>query len=179
MTSIIYKDILYSNMIHNNMNIKKRLDKIKPLQYVKNIDYDIFDIIKTFNEFRERLSVLLQLEPGDKISIYDNQKIQIDKYSSFQSIRRWFYNQTRYVVYEQLKDILYEYYTFLIMVLKCQESVYATHELLQISDKIKEFTAKLLQPFNILKETYSDTKEVVDIFDTIQEYLKEFIHKSH
>lgn len=179
MTSIIYKDILYSKMIHNDINIKKEVNKIKPLQYVKNIDYDIFDIIKTFNDFKERLNVLLYLEPGDKISIYDNQTIQIDKYSSLQSIRRWFYNQSRYVVYQELKNIMHEYYTFLIMILKCQESVYATHELLQISDKIKEFTKKLLNPFDILRETYTDTKEVIDIFDTIQKELKEFIFKCH
>jgi len=177
MTSIIYKNILYTTMINNDITLKKEIDKFKPLTYVKNIDYDIFDLIKTFNKFKDKLSILLELNVGDKLSIY-NDTLFIDKYNSFQFIKRWYYNQNRLVVYRELKQIMDEYSTFLIMILKCQESIYATHELLQISDKIKEFTSDLLVPFDKLKETYFDTAEVIDIFDSIQQDLKHFIEQT-
>jgi hypothetical protein len=90
------------------------------------IDYSKLQIDKTFNLFEELFDPILNLEPNDKIGwvttepyneteyIYINGtkfnfKLYLDKYKIYQSVSRWYYGQTRIIVFDKL-DILFNEY---------------------------------------------------------------------
>lgn len=148
------------------------------------IDYSKLQIDKTFNLFEELFDPILNLEPNDKIGwtttepyneteyIYINGtkfnfKLYLDKYKIYQSVSRWYYGQTRIIVFDKL-DILFNEYLNFIYKLKFIDKTNCLNNLNENKEKYTRLNHQLSLKLPILLDTYNDP----EVSKKINSYLK-------
>jgi len=126
------------------------------------ITYDIEDMKKTSNDFKEKLHGLVEL--GDygpcKIGVYEN-KLYVS-WSWFQAIQRTFYRENREALIDFLKNVFEDYRIFHRMLNACLINRVHVKEINEISKEHNVLIRKWMKGLGILKEQYKDDKEIVD-----------------
>jgi len=136
-----------------------------------SINYNYEQYNKSITLFEKLFEPILNLELYDKLGIENikqdlNEKeysiinssrfdftIYLDKYKVYQSLSRWYYYQTRTIIFSKL-DILFEEYFLLINKLDKQNIIKYT----EIKKKYIELNNKLVKKLVILKLTYNYTE---------------------
>lgn len=149
----------------------------------KYIHTSIIDIVinnnkirynKTIELFENLFEPIFKLEPNDKLGIinvesyFDSKEYDLinsynfnfvfflDKYKLYQIISRWYYKQSRQIIFSKL-DILFNEYFLLIDKLKLLEYNTCINYTEQ-NIKFTELNKKLIEKLEILKLTYNDEK---------------------
>ena len=120
-----------------------------------------------FNDDEEDVHMI----PMTKKTLY------IDKQSLFQVVRRWYYNQNRFFVIGHIKELMKEYYMFLEVIYHILNVMDTNSFHYKIGDELFQYTKKIIQSFNVLKETYKDCPEMKVEIESIQKKLKEYTYK--
>ena len=151
---ITYDIILSYKMEHDNKN--------------NILIYDIEDIKKTGNIFKEKLNALIELsEYGNgKLGIY-NDKLYIS-WNWFQSLHRTLYGESRVKIVDFLKNVFNDYNIYIKMINTC--ITYKHH--LDIINEIKKeqliLNNKWFVGIQILKNQYIDDTDVLKELEKIQ-----------
>lgn len=149
----------------------------------KYIHTSIIDIVinnnkirynKTIKLFENLFEPIFKLEPNDKLGIinvesyFDSKEYDLinsynfnfvfflDKYKLYQIISRWYYKQSRQIIFSKL-DILFNEYFLLIDKLKLLEYNTCINYTEQ-NIKFTQLNKKLIEKLEILKLTYNDEK---------------------
>lgn len=149
----------------------------------KYIHTSIIDIVinnnkirynKTIELFENLFEPIFKLEPNDKLGIinvesyFDSKEYDLinsynfnfvfflDKYKLYQIISRWYYKQSRQIIFSKL-DILFNEYFLLIDKLKLLEYNTCINYTEQ-NIKFTQLNKKLIEKLEILKLTYNDEK---------------------
>ena len=127
-----------------------------------NITYDINDMIKTSNDFKEKLQGLIDLAdygPG-KVGISDG-KLYVS-WSWFQAIQRIYYGENRQNLINFLKDVFEDYRIFNRMINACLISKIHLKEISRIRTDQNMLIRKWMQGLALLKNEYNDDEEIVE-----------------
>ena len=131
--------------------------------------YQFYIFNKIFFFFNNLLKPLLEIELYDKIGIYNipitnpniksidinilNFSLFLNKYSKFQSIKRYISNQSRQLTFTKLLIIFNEYDKILEELIYINNSFYYLN---QIKDKFKNFNRQLILSLDLLLTTYNN-----------------------
>ena len=126
------------------------------------IVYDIEDMKKTSNDFKEKLHGLIELADygSCKIGVYEN-KLYVS-WSWFQAFQRTFYGENRDTLVDFLKNVFEDYRIFHRMINACLINRVHVKEINEISKEHNVLIRKWMQGLGLLKEQYKDDKEIVD-----------------
>jgi hypothetical protein len=144
--------------------------------------YQFYIFNKVYFFYLNLLKPLLNIELYDKIGVSDilipntyiilinhnklNFSLYLDKYSAFQSIKRYMNNQSKDITFNKLSIIFNEYNNIL------EQIIYLNNNCLylyQIKNKYKNFNNQLIESLEILRKTYNnyDVNNYVAAFITI------------
>ena len=135
--------------------------------------YQFYIFNKIFFFYNNLLKPLLEIELYDKIGIYNipitnpniisidinilNFSLFLNKYSKFQSIKRYISNQSRQLTFTKLLIIFNEYDKILEELIYINNSFYYLN---QIKDKFKNFNRQLILSLDLLLNTYNNDNNV-------------------
>jgi hypothetical protein len=124
--------------------------------------------MKYFNSCNLNINKLDELKSNEKCLVLDIiENIYIDSYSSFQHLKRWYYNENRDKTNKILKVLFYEYEIFLTMVIAGIQNDTVEKDFKKLSVKCLFMNEKLLESLKILQNTYSTSKELVNTIQNI------------
>lgn len=128
-----------------------------------NIIYDINDMIKTSNDFKEKLQGLIDLaEYGPcKVGIADD-KLYVS-WSWFQAIQRIYYGENRKKLIVFLQNVFEDYRIFNRMINACLIQKIHLKEISEIRTEQNILIRKWMQGLALLKEQYKDDEEVTAV----------------
>jgi len=129
--------------------------------------YDITDMIKTHNAFKEKLQGLIDLADygSGKLGVYD-EKLYVS-WSWLQSMQRIYYGESRSKLIEFLKNVFDDYKIFNKMVNNCLLYGMYTDEITDITTEQNMLIQQWIKGLSILKEQYIDDTEVVEEINKI------------
>ena len=144
--------------------------------------YDFNDMMLNFINYKNSLAPLLELHEGDKLGVDEVNQLYIDKKTTFQNFKRWYYEQGRDKSMVCLVDILKEYCLLNEMIVRSLRSTNKVMLRLN-SDKYMKFLIQVLEFNNqcesglrVLCETYKKDTEYVDglnkLIDNLQKKSK-------
>lgn len=130
--------------------------------------YDIEDIKKTGNIFKEKLSALIELtESGKgKLGVY-NDKLYIS-WNWFQSMHRTLYGENRVKIVDFLKNVFDDYNIYIKMINTC---INYKHHITTINEIKQEHLILINKWFNgiqILKNQYINDTNIVKELDNLK-----------
>jgi len=134
---------------------------------INSIMYDITDMIKTHNAFKEKLQGLIDLADygSGKLGVYD-EKLYVS-WSWLQSMQRIYYGESRSKLIEFLKNVFDDYKIFNKMVNNCLLYGMYTDEITDITTEQNMLIQQWIKGLSILKEQYIDDTEVVEEINKI------------
>ena len=134
---------------------------------INSIMYDITDMIKTHNAFKEKLQGLIDLADygSGKLGVYD-EKLYVS-WSWLQSMQRIYYGESRSKLIEFLKNVFDDYKIFNKMVNNCLLYGMYTDEITDITTEQNMLIQQWIKGLSILKEQYIDDAEVVEEINKI------------
>lgn len=149
--------------------------------------FDIDDMKKTYNDFYDKLKALKDIKEGDKISFDIENRIYIDRASSLQCVKRWYYGETREVTYDKLSFLYDEYNKFLMMVLRSLYNQKKQH-FFSLADTVYLLNKDMVEGLNTLRRTYvkditkdglsrethPSTHKLIELMDAIIEVMRQF-----
>ena len=139
--------------------------------------YQFYIFNKFFFFYNNLLKPLLEIELYDKIDIYNipitnpiinpntnpniklidinilHFSLKLNKFSKFQSIKRYLYNQSRELTFTKLFIIFNEYDKILEEIIYINNNFYYLY---QIKDKFKNFNKQLILSLDLLLNTYNN-----------------------
>lgn len=124
--------------------------------------YDIEDIKKTGNMFKEKLNALIELSEfgNGKLGIY-NDKLYIS-WNWFQSLHRTLYGESRVKVVSFLKNVFNDYNLYNKMINTCINYKHHTTIINEIKREHQILVNKWFDGINILKNQYIDDINIVE-----------------
>lgn len=137
--------------------------------------YDIEDIKKTGNIFKEKLNALIELsEYGNgKLGIYDD-KLYIS-WNWFQSLHRTLYGESRIKIIDFLKNVFNDYSIYIKMINTCVNYRHHINVISEIKQEHLILINKWFDGIQILKKQYIDDIVVVEELEKLQ---SQYITKS-
>lgn len=137
--------------------------------------YDIEDIKKTGNIFKEKLNALIELsEYGNgKLGIYDD-KLYIS-WNWFQSLHRTLYGESRIKIIDFLKNVFNDYSIYIKMINTCINYRHHINVISEIKQEHLILINKWFDGIQILKKQYIDDIVVVEELEKLQ---SQYITKS-
>ena len=137
--------------------------------------YDIEDIKKTGNIFKEKLNALIELsEYGNgKLGIYDD-KLYIS-WNWFQSLHRTLYGESRIKIIDFLKNVFNDYSIYIKMMNTCINYRHHINVISEIKQEHLILINKWFDGIQILKKQYIDDIVVVEELEKLQ---SQYITKS-
>lgn len=126
---------------------------------LSRVAFDVPSMQLTTKSFARKLSILIEYgyltkESLKKLQIV-NSELKIDN-GYFQSIRRWWNNQSRYELYKYLRDELNEYALFLEMVnISITRNRY-DKEIITVRDDNLEFVKSIIPGLKLILELYPE-----------------------
>lgn len=148
---------MLSNIIKNNM---------KDILPCSKISFDMKDMTTKFKYFKQRMRMVVFIEPYDKIGFNEQEEIYIDKYNSFQCIKRWYYNQNRDITKEKLKLLFDDYDIFLKMIELSLKSTDGFNYI-SIAYSVISLNRNIITGLNNLKKTYENCSMLTVLLNDI------------
>lgn len=126
--------------------------------------YDYENIYQSCSKFMKRFEVLEYVNNGDKLGIYTDGSIYINRANMAQSVSRWLSGQNRKDVISTLEKYINEYIIFLRLIHTMVISNRKICERPEITKLIKDVTkinTTLLHGLDTLHNTYNGDIEIV------------------
>lgn len=148
---------MLSNIIQTNM---------KDIIPSNKFSFDLQDMEQKFNTFKEKCKLIVFIEKNDKIGFDENDNIYIDKYNSFQCIKRWYYNQNRNMTKQKLKLLFDDYDIFLKMIELALKSPNG-QDYISLSISVIKMNKNIIQGLGQLKKTYENCTMITVLLNDI------------
>lgn len=135
-------------------------------EFIEFVKYDsnINSINIKFNNYKEKLEDICNIEIYDKLGYYYDNKFYINKNQRFQPIMRWLYGNNRNNSINTLYLIFKDYNLLLTNIELCFRKYKHDNEmyskLIEISNEVIDFNTKLKYGIHNLKLTYKDDRKV-------------------
>jgi len=126
-------------------------------------------IIEKFDEYNIKLGQLQFLEKYDKIAFDKDGNLYINKYTTYQPLLRWIFNQNRENCMNNIRNEFINYSGLLdgILIYMCFPDFHRD-EFVDIRYRVVNFNKKLLHGLDILLKTYYNNQKYRDIIKDIQ-----------
>jgi len=127
------------------------------------------NIIEKFDEYNIKLGQLQFLEKYDKIAFDKDGNLYINKYTTYQPLLRWIFNQNRENCMNNIRNEFINYSGLLdgILIYMCFPDFHRD-EFVDIRYRVVNFNKKLLHGLDILLKTYYNNQKYRDIIKDIQ-----------
>ena len=145
---------------------------------LSRVSFDIPSMELTTKSFARKLSILVEYgyltkESLKKLQIV-NSELRIDN-GYFQSVRRWWNNQSRHELYKYLRDELNEYGLFLDIINWAFNKNRYDKEVLNIRDENIEFIRSIIPGLNLLKQLYPEYEMLTSSIDRALNNFERFL----
>lgn len=131
-----------------------------------SVVYKMSDVFCLSEEFQQKFAVLINLEDGEKLSLYDNRLHKDTNSSYLQPITRWWSNQGRSNIVEYIKNELETYLSFLEFVRGAHYSSKCAPrertQLFTIYNNHLNIVKNIIQGINTVIRTYSNSVNIVN-----------------
>ena len=133
----------------------------------------IQEIKKNFTQIKNKLEIIKDVEPNDKLACDPNGIYYLDKYDFFQLFKRTFYRQSRVKTSEDLKrdfGTLMKIFDVYLEYIKSSDMglfVIILHEQKSLTKEMVLFIVQIVKGLYNLKQTYPKTEDIVCRIDSI------------
>ena len=135
------------------------------MSYVNNYRIDMNEISKSMTRFETRFACLSNLKTGDKLGYDEANNLYISSSGYFQSIKRWYYSQTRDSVFKDLNEQIKEYILFLRFLynsyLGSVGNEISNTQFKKIIVRTHKLSGVLVNALYFLAKTYKDDKKLI------------------
>ena len=114
-----------------------------------------------FGELRKKMNAFLNLKIGDKIFKNNEEIIEIDPYTKYQFLTRWWYGESRAKTIKYLDHTFQEFFRFLDKILAFIRTHMFSSVIEELSNEVCEFSTELIEGLHNFKQTYQDNVEIV------------------
>ena len=142
----------------------------------ESIVYKMSDVIGLSDDFQKKFSVLVNLEVGEKLAIYEGCLCKDASSTYVQPITRWWGNQGRENNIKYIDNEIESYTNYLRFVRGAHFSVKCAQRdrehLLRVYNEHTVFIETIIKGLEILKQTYSDSSNIVKKLEALVKKLK-------
>lgn len=126
---------------------------------------DVNELHTSFTKFESRFSLLSSIKEGDKIGYTKDKVLYLDTSSYFQSISRWYYNQSRETTFDVFEEQINEFVLFLRYLTNIEPYHLSNNtDTEKFSDLVKatnKISVTLVNALFFLAKTYKNDKSIV------------------